>query len=271
VRSSPLPLTDRLLCILQISTVLKLLHSNGVLHGSLKPSNVLVSGPSAFALTDYNLFAIARRDLDARTVFDAPELFTSAYTEASDIYSLGMLIFFIVASHVPRPHRIQQLLEGMRPQVPQAAPRSIRRLIARCWAHDPSARPAIEDVVLTMAGIRVEDHAFDGARYYAAVDPDVRERSIVLEIVRQGKLLVERIDMLTEKMQQGERADGDEIRRIERELEEQERLLQLIQTGVEACERDVKRWEAARVSLGLLTKRVDAQESDVRAAAVFSL
>ncbi|MGO9107969.1 MAG: protein kinase domain-containing protein [Thermoguttaceae bacterium] len=79
---------------------LHFLHSNGVIHGDVKPSNILVGPPNRVKLGDFGLARRASNEegslLKGTTKYMAPELLSSqfgAVGPASDLYSLGLTAY----------------------------------------------------------------------------------------------------------------------------------------------------------------------------------
>ncbi|KAF4582455.1 hypothetical protein EYR38_002580 [Pleurotus pulmonarius] len=73
--------------------------------------------------------------------------------EASDVYSLGMTIWEVYSEELPLATFFERVIafqietKQLRPERPQRlAEDGIWELIQRCWAHDPSRRPKVEDV-----------------------------------------------------------------------------------------------------------------------------
>ena len=150
-------------------------HSRGLLHRDLKPSNILIAGDGTPMLLDFNLSStiepadpaegekamlggtlpyMSPEHLDA---FDprgttAPE----AVDERSDLYSLGLILFEMIAGDHPFPESPARLplLESIRflseqrrkpPSLRQAhpgVPWSLDSIVRKCLDHHPSRRYA---------------------------------------------------------------------------------------------------------------------------------
>jgi serine/threonine protein kinase len=133
------------------------IHELGLIHGNLHGGNVLI---------DYDLCRIDARIADTglyRDIFQegvfgvvpfvAPEVLSgSEKTQASDIYSFGMLMMMISAGsrpHLDRPHDIQLINDikaGLRPQCPDDAPMYYFHLMERCLSNNPIARPMASEI-----------------------------------------------------------------------------------------------------------------------------
>ena len=79
----------------------------------------------------------------------APEIFQGKkYTEKSDIYSFGMIMWEVMTGRRPfwdRNHDadlIIEILDGLRPPIVTNAPEGYIELMKRCWHPDPEKRPA---------------------------------------------------------------------------------------------------------------------------------
>jgi Tol biopolymer transport system component len=133
------------------------IHRVGLLHQDIKADNVMRERGGRIVLMDFGAAAVAAAPPDAlsRGVFGsphylAPELFaaTAAPSKQSDIYSLGALLFFLLAGSFPvegddleamrEMHRRgeRRLLRDVRPDVPLP----LAAVVERCLAADPAAR-----------------------------------------------------------------------------------------------------------------------------------
>ena len=121
---------------------LQFLHSNGVVHGDIKPSNLLVDSQGRVKLGD---FGLARRASDeggsllkGTTKYMAPELLSpqfGAVGPASDLYSLGFSAYELMCG---------KEFETLVPWAGQLRPGQADRLddVARCRRSHPAARPS---------------------------------------------------------------------------------------------------------------------------------
>jgi serine/threonine protein kinase len=113
-----LGLRDRLRLFQQVLHAVQYAHGNLVIHRDLKPSNVIVGSDGRAMLLDFGiakLIAIDPRDEHGRAPagpgagaltpdYASPEQITGqAVTTASDIYSLGVLLFELLTGELPVP------------------------------------------------------------------------------------------------------------------------------------------------------------------------
>lgn len=144
------PLADLVLLALELVDALEHLHSHGVVHGDLKPANVLVDGWGHLKLIDVG--GTRRRGTPG---FVAPEVLGGARpTEASDRYGLGATLYAAFTSHPPfdtsDPYALRHLPRATLP-LPAVAhrgdlPAQLSLLVASLLARDQARRPSLAAV-----------------------------------------------------------------------------------------------------------------------------
>jgi serine/threonine protein kinase/formylglycine-generating enzyme required for sulfatase activity/dienelactone hydrolase len=165
--------------ISQIAAGLHAAHRAGVVHGDLKPGNVILvpdsqTNETRCVITDFGL-AIAT-EVDATVDFESPAsrafVGTPAYmapeqvegkeaTRFTDIYALGLVIYEVVTGEHAFPadtplgsavKRLSGSVASPRTYVPDL-PKNWEQTIVRCLERDPAARfPSASDVAAELAG-----------------------------------------------------------------------------------------------------------------------
>ncbi|MBI5153764.1 tetratricopeptide repeat protein [Candidatus Poribacteria bacterium] len=142
--------------IRQAARALVLAHQAGIIHADVRPSNILLSSRGRINLADFGLgrlkIALSTRQFSApdATVcatmyYTSPEVFDGANpTEASDLYSLGVVLYELLAGHPP-------FHEGSMPYhhrstAPSPLPRNtdgtLARVTMQCLEKKPAERYA---------------------------------------------------------------------------------------------------------------------------------
>lgn len=142
----------------QAADALAFCHRNKVVHGGLKPSNLLVDAGGGVTVLDVGLACLAGSlapgAMDEST--EAPSLFAQAFHAPecsaksppdvrSDVYSLGAVLFFLVTGKPPLGgEESLQKLNGQAASIPEA----VRDLCRRLLATKPADRPATDQALL---------------------------------------------------------------------------------------------------------------------------
>ncbi len=152
-----------------ILSALRAAHGAGVIHGDVKPANIL--GPSAgrFKLAD---FGTARRPADSLTgggtihgtwPYTAPESFDGRVVPESDVYSLGLTLYHAMTGQpaVPatgyaecRAAHAKLTLDPLHWTVPGVSQR-FSDLIRRMTSPDPAARPSVALLLREFRSVRI--------------------------------------------------------------------------------------------------------------------
>jgi serine/threonine-protein kinase len=146
----------------ELGAALDAVHAAGVVHGDLKPQNVMIErGTERVVLIDFGCSRAAaartRSRVSGTPLYLAPELLSGGQpTPASDIYSLGVLLFRLITGDFPitagdvaalaAAHRAGgiQRLADVRPDLPAMVSRAVDRALSVV----PEARPLTAGAVL---------------------------------------------------------------------------------------------------------------------------
>lgn len=141
---------------------LTFLHDCHIVHRDLKSENVLLDSRGQAKLSDFGLSRPTESaEESTKTAQDvgttqwmAPELFEDdpQYTEKSDIYSYGMVLWEIASCKQPflgiDPRTVPvKVMRGQRETIPENTPEQFTYLIKTCWAQSPDERPTAEQLL----------------------------------------------------------------------------------------------------------------------------
>ncbi|OLT11831.1 hypothetical protein BJF79_23295 [Actinomadura sp. CNU-125] len=121
-------------------------HEHDVVHGTVRPSDVLVDDRGNAVVGD---FGLAPPGTEAQTIppYAAPELWEgAAATVATDVYAATAVFFECLTGRPPYAGRNMARLHREAPIPVEEAPGPLRELLAKGLAKDPAGRPAsVED------------------------------------------------------------------------------------------------------------------------------
>jgi serine/threonine protein kinase len=116
-----------------IGAGLEVIHGKGMVHGNLKPTNVLLDQDKQPLLTD---FGLAKVPDAGPTVYMSPEQVRGAKVDQrTDTYALGVLLYQVLTGEAP-PMGTVASPRNRRPEIPEG----VERVVLKAMAQDPEAR-----------------------------------------------------------------------------------------------------------------------------------
>jgi serine/threonine protein kinase len=163
-RDGPVPPAVAANLVAQLANALAYLHGRGIVHGDVKPGNLIVpadGGP--VRLAD---FGVARRlrpaGTEPRATHATPEYVSPEVVEgaapspASDVYAMGVVLFELLCGRSPfkggTPLDVLNRHRQCTVVPPAGLPAPVWPLIERCMAPDPAHRPDAR-----MIGVRLRE------------------------------------------------------------------------------------------------------------------
>jgi hypothetical protein len=141
-RFGRLPQRQAIAIAREICAGLAATHDRMVIHGDLKPANVMIDGRGHARITDFGLSALAAgmtaRALIAGTpAYMAPEQRKGQLSIQSDVYALGLVLQELLLSHRGVPWELQDAIQRCLAPEPANRPASAREVLAAFPSLDP--------------------------------------------------------------------------------------------------------------------------------------
>lgn len=148
-----------------ISSGLAYLHSQNIIHRDLKSKNILLDGALRAKISDFGTAIINDETQSTEKVgtvrWMAPEVVTNNnYTFASDVYSLGWVLWEIITRESPYPRVpddqvIEQIRQGNREEIPTDVLQELEKcpleeIIHSCWEINPTKRQTSPEISETL-------------------------------------------------------------------------------------------------------------------------
>jgi eukaryotic-like serine/threonine-protein kinase len=172
---------------IQVAEALEYANSQGILHRDVKPSNLLLDNHGNVWVADFGLAKTADADDLTHTGdilgtirYMAPERFSGLSDARSDVYSLGLTLYELVALkpayEASDRHRLMERVLHEEPErlkkLAPGVPRDLETIVAKAIAHEPAMRYA------TAAALAEDLRRFVEDRPIRAVRISVAERLV---------------------------------------------------------------------------------------------
>jgi TonB family protein len=122
------------------------LHGQGLVHGRLKPSNVMAVEEKLKISSDAVSRATEKHTNAVRTIYDPPEATTAGFSPAGDVWSLGVTL---VEALTQRPSLGEAIRPGD-PLLPETVPSPFLEIARQCLRLDPQRRWTVPDIAARM-------------------------------------------------------------------------------------------------------------------------
>lgn len=175
--TGPLPIADAARVGRAVALALQAAHDAGVVHRDIKPANVLIDRDGAIRVSDFGVAYLeaaatltATGGLAGSPQYAAPETYVADPSPASDVYSLGAMLYEVLTGAPPFEgaspldllrSKVQPPMDlrVMRAEVPEG----LATLIGRMMAPDPVDRPEPAAVAEAMLAWSAGGDALDRA------------------------------------------------------------------------------------------------------------
>ncbi|MEM7708526.1 MAG: serine/threonine-protein kinase [Pseudomonadota bacterium] len=145
-----------------LADALTLIHRRAMVHGDVKPSNIMIQADGTPILMDFGAAREQGRGYSSALGsprFMAPEQFHGAMPgPASDLFAFGVVLARCLSGAYPWPAESLEELEAAydaeTPPDLSGAPRRFRRLLSELLARTPEARPSAEQLSIRLEHLR---------------------------------------------------------------------------------------------------------------------
>jgi len=132
----------------RVGDALSYVHDKGLVHGRVKPSNILLAGDEWKLSGDcVHAVAEAAEKVQQTGLYDAPEVAEGRVLPASDVWSLGVIMAEALTQLTP----IRDSAVSSDPAVPRSMPQPFRDIVRGCLRVSPAERYRISQVLTLLA------------------------------------------------------------------------------------------------------------------------
>ena len=125
------------------------LHEQKIIHRDLKPENILLQRETP-RLADFGIARVIKTDSYSKAItgtfaYMAPEAFDGKRNEQTDVWSVGVILYQMLAGQLPYGQQdivslVGAILSRDPPPLPDSVPESLRRIVSRALQRNPAER-----------------------------------------------------------------------------------------------------------------------------------
>jgi serine/threonine protein kinase len=144
-----------------VAVALAVAHRRGIIHGDVKPANILITNDNRVKLTDFGMARLAKHDNGDTSLYGTPaywcpeQIHGRPQDARSDIFSLGVVLYELLTGISPfAASSLQNVCNHVLSSTPLPAtqsnpslPSSINDVLAGCLAKDPQHRFAAAETL----------------------------------------------------------------------------------------------------------------------------
>ncbi|MFZ1916835.1 MAG: TonB family protein [Terriglobales bacterium] len=134
-----------------VVAALEYLHGKGLVHGRIRPANILAIGDQVKISSDS--LREAGEVPRLASAYDAPEVAAHGVSPASDVWSLGIMLAEVMTQHLPAWDAARMKA----PEVGKGIPEPICGIVRRCLEIDPQNRCGLAEIRDRLKGPPRED------------------------------------------------------------------------------------------------------------------
>ena len=124
----------------------------------MKPTNILIADDGTIKICDFGISKLMTVEEQSMTQgagtqkYMAPEIINEEdhYNEKVDVYSFGVLVYFVLSGGEIPKIKIGDILKGKKAELPSNFTSFAKKLIYDCWNFEASNRPSFEDILYDM-------------------------------------------------------------------------------------------------------------------------
>ena len=128
-----------------LAETLRFLHDKGIVHGHVKPSNIMaVDDELKFSSDGLSTEPDSGERPERRTAYEAPEAYGAALSPASDVWSIGMTLVEVATQRLPTRSGAELIATGL--------PAPFGEIARNCLRIDPHQRWSIPGILARLEG-----------------------------------------------------------------------------------------------------------------------